>query len=515
MALLSIVYVHSKGVRLSNDAYQYLSIAENLRTRGKIATSIVHFDTERARGRLPAPETTFPPGYSLAFNSLLWTRVSPEQAAWLISMFSMISVVPFLWWSSGLIGATAGLRRITVAVWALNSQAIAYSSAVSSEGLFTVLVLSAIALFIFCESRSQRNIKVLVPLAMTLIGVSYWVRYAAILVVGGLIVYMGYLVLSRNSQRWPWLWSLPVCLAFICCGMLRNSRIAGTWRGGNDVVVHKAWFTAIVLLKGVCYHLLFGDLKATLSVGVFLSVSTGLAIALILVKYTRKINYQELLSPPVPLLVILTATYCGGMTYLGTVTMISFGERYFVPILPEFILLSVALLTRLWPVKGQPGIHWLIPLLAIVGMSAYASENIYSLFRYPYVPPHATLANFFSEQTPDGVSLKLWVDQRILGDAPILAADGQATAYLLHRPTVSVVPKVFSSRNWDEEEVRRTMSIYHIRYLVTYPGLSAQDATEQGESQFLARLTNAPPPSWLVLITRTPHVMIFETTATH
>ena len=66
MALLSIVYVHSKGVRLSNDAYQYLSIAENLRTRGKIATSIVHFDTERARGRLPAPETTFPPGYSLA-----------------------------------------------------------------------------------------------------------------------------------------------------------------------------------------------------------------------------------------------------------------------------------------------------------------------------------------------------------------------------------------------------------------------------------------------------------------
>ena len=78
MAALGLFSVHSAGVRIYNDSYQYLSVAEVIRTQGKIATSIVFFDTERARGILPAPETTAPPGYPVAIDSLLWAHLSPE-----------------------------------------------------------------------------------------------------------------------------------------------------------------------------------------------------------------------------------------------------------------------------------------------------------------------------------------------------------------------------------------------------------------------------------------------------
>src|ERR1019366_7663969 len=48
---------------LSNDSYQYLDVAEHFRHDHQLATSLVYFDTERSYGRIPAPLTTFAPGY--------------------------------------------------------------------------------------------------------------------------------------------------------------------------------------------------------------------------------------------------------------------------------------------------------------------------------------------------------------------------------------------------------------------------------------------------------------------
>jgi hypothetical protein len=509
MAALGLFSVHSAGVRIYNDSYQYLSVAEVIRTQGKIATSIVFFDTERARGILPAPETTAPPGYPVAIDSLLWTHLSPETAALLISFCSTLSVIPLLWWGAGLVGKTVGVRRVAVAAWVLNAQAIGFSSSILSEGLFTTALLAAVVLLIFSECSDNTTARRAVPAAMALIGLSYGIRYAAILVVPGLIVFICWLAARRNSRFWLWLWSLPICLGPIAYVMIRNLHIAGTWRGGNDLAVHNSLWSVLRAFIAVCYLLPFGTARATLGLGVCIAVVI-LAILVLLFTSGRNKGNGVLLRSPVPLLFFLVTGYCTGLIYLGTSTMISFNTRYFLPIYPEFILLCTVVVIHYWLAASEPGIRRTVRLLGAIAMFGYAFLNIYSIYHFSLVPKHVTLLALFAEPTPDGVPLKRWVDSRIPAEAPVLATDGQATAYILHRPTIAMAEQAFSKRRWDEKEVQQTMSTYHAKYLIIYPGLSPEDSPEQQESQFLLSLIDGEHPSWLIPMVRTLHVAIFE-----
>lgn len=505
MAALSFFSVHRDGVRFSNDSYQYLSVAEQIRTAGKIATSIVHFDTERARAQLPAPETTFPPGYSAAIDSLAWTHLSPEESARLISLAGMLTVVPLLWYAAGLFGVTMALRRIAVGAWVLNSQAIGYSGFVLSEGLFTAVLLVVIVLLIFSELGDRITNRLAVPVAIALIGLSYWIRYAAILVAASLAVYACWLAVRRDSRAALWFASLPLCFGPIACAMIRNSRIAGTWRGGNDLVVHRSLLHICIVFVKQSYLLLFGSIKATEVLGIVVACLV-LAILFTLIASAKNLLKPVLLRSPVPLLITLLAGYSAGMFYLGTHTVISFDARYFIPIVPEFILLCAAVFSRYWLAASKRQIRQRVRLLATAAMLGYVFLNLYDLTSTRYVSIHIPLTAFYNEPTSGGIPLKNWVDTRIPPQTPVLATDGQATAYVLHHPTISTVEPAYSARRWDEEEVRRTMSTYHAKYLITYPGLSS----EQEESQFLRSLNEGEHPSWLVPTVRTANVEIFE-----
>jgi hypothetical protein len=514
LVLLGVSSTLRTGKRFYNDSYQYLSVAKNLRTRGRIATSIVHFDTERARQVLPAPETTFPPGYSIALNSLLWAHLTPENAAWLVSLLSLLSTVPLLWFGAGVLGAPNGLRRVAVASFVFNAQVAEFSASILSEGLFTALVFLGVTLLIFSERTSGRRARITVVSGMALIGLSYWVRYAALLIVAGLVVYSCWLAVTRQRRFWLWLSSMALCLAIIAPGMIRNVLVAGTWRGGNNVVVHHSLMSVLHLFVGATYHLAFGDTKAPMDFGIVLSILASLmAVTVLLIArfYRNRIDDQPQ-QPPFPvLLLMLVLAYCAGMIYLGVNTMISFGTRMFVPIFPEVILLGAAVLGHLWhttPLNTR--LRWALPLLTFTAIFAYGAENISALLRSTYVAPHAVIAAAFEELTPDGTTLGVWISRNIPVDAPVVAIDGQATSYVLHRPTISLVDREFTSVNWDEATVRRTMLTYSARYLITYPGLSERAAPEQEEFPFLHELSEGKHPSWLSPIMRTPHVAIFE-----
>ena len=436
----------------------------------------------------------------------------------------MASVVPLLWWGAGLAGVTAGLRRVAIAAWVLNGQAIFFSSYILSEGLFTAIVFAAVVLLIFSEHSDRAAARFAVPAAMALLSVSYLIRYAAILVVAGIIVYAGWLAIRRDSRFWLWLSSLPICLAPIVCVMIRNLHIAGTWKGGNDVVVHHSFRSVLLASIQVGYLLPFGPVsrarlatasgRATFAVGVCIAM-TLLAIAVIVFASGKKAGIRVLLRSPVPLLFTLLAGYGAGMFYLGIHTVISFGTRYFVPMYPEFILLCSAVLTHYWLATSEPGIRRAIPLFATIAMFCCASLNLYNLDHFSIPSHYAKLVAFFAEPTPDGTPLRRWVDDMIPANAPVVATSGQATGYFLHRPTISTVDQAMSARRWSEDEVQQTMATYHARYLITYPGLTPEYALEQQESQFLHGLSEGKHPSWLVPMVRTPDVAIYgmQTTA--
>jgi hypothetical protein len=511
MVLVCLLSIRGVGGKLANDSYQYLSMAHNLQSRGEIATSIIEFDTERSRERIPAPATTVAPGYPVAIRAVEWTRIRPESAGLLISLISMAAVVPLLWWGAGMLGATRGMQRAAVLIWVINAQVVEHATSVLSEGLFTLLVVGGVVLLICYEKMGESSRPFVVVMGMALIGLSYFVRYAGLLVMAALITYTAWRVLYRRDRIMLWVSSLTACMGIVACGMIRNTVIAGTWRGGNDLVVHTPASKVLHDTVSIGYHLFFGASRPHLGIALVVSAAAMMAIAVILRK-----NFAKVAAWPdsVVFLSILLGGYTAGMMYLGMTTMIifNFSARYFLPILPEVILLGAAVMASVWPLETQVRERRALGVLAAIALCAYAGENVREIHKYDYRPEHLMVAAYYTEPTLEGTSLGAWVEKNIPPESVILATDGQASAYAIHRATISLVSPRMSHGKWDENQVRQTISTFHARYLITYPGISDDSAPEQRESTFLHGLMQGERPSWLVLAAQSPHVTIFEDT---
>ncbi len=514
MVLACLPTVWRAGGMLFNDSYQYLSMAENLQARGEIATSIIEFDTERSRGRIPAPATTVAPGYPVAIRTVEWVGVSPERAGLLVSLVSMLAVLPLLWWGTGLLGASRNVQRAVALCWASNAGVIVYATSVISEGLFILLSVGGVVLLLYSEKAGESAWKLAVPGGMALIGLSYCVRYAGVLLVAPLCLYVAWRVLFRRERVVLWISSLAVCLGIVACGMIRNAMIAGTWRGGNDLVVHTPLSKVLHDSASIGYHLFFGLSRPHLGIGLVIVVMAALSIGILLRGNVGKIGARLWCDPAVLLLLIVVGGYVAGMIYAGMTTMIiyNFSPRYFLPILPELLLLGAAGAAAARHVQTNSRMRHTVGVLAMIALGGYAIENVRDLHRYDYHPEHVRLAGYYQEPTPESRPLGEWVERNIPPDSVVLATDGQASAYALHRLTISLVSPQMSHGKWDENEIRQTMAAFHARYLITYPGASDESAPEQRESAFLHNLAQGEHPSWLALAARTPHVAIFEDT---
>src|SRR2546430_2092656 len=192
-ACLMAVSLHPGfGPYLSNDAFQYLSIAQNALAGHLGYTSLIHFDAERSFGVAPAPMVHFPLGYpfAIALVSLLGLRL--QTAALLVSAVSMASCVPLLAWIGNRLGLSRSIRNVVVAGFVFNALIIRYGVSALSEALFTLLVLLGVALLV--AARIQPNTsrpwgwRWQWAAAGLAFGTAYWVRYAGLFFVLGLAV---------------------------------------------------------------------------------------------------------------------------------------------------------------------------------------------------------------------------------------------------------------------------------------------------------------------------------------
>lgn len=516
LAMVIACLLNMRGLEgvLYNDSYQYLSMAHNLQNQGEIATSIIEFDTERSKGRVPAPATTVAPGYPVAIWAVDWTGLSPVKAGSLISVVSMAAVVPLLWLGSGLLGATRNMKRAVVLCWAMNSVVITLGTSVLSEGLFILLSCGGVVLLLYYEKAGGSSRNFAVPVGMALIGLSYCVRYAGVLVVAALCVYTAWRVLFRRDHVMLWISSLAGCLGIVTCGMIRNAVISGTWRGGNDLVVHTAASKVLHDTASSGYHLLFGLTSKHIGIGMVISAMAVMLAGILLRRSVAKAAGGFWNDSAIHLLFVLVGGYVAGMIYLGMTTMIiyDYNPRYFLPILPEVLLLGAAVSAAVWPLQTDARKRRLIGVLVVVALSGYAVENIRALHNSGYYPGHLLVASYFREPTDESTPLEQWVKSHIPPDGIVLATDGQASAYALHRKMVSLVSPRMSHGRWDEQEVRQTMAAFHARYLITYPGMPYELAPEQDDSPFLHSLLQGEHPSWLVVAAHNSHVAIFEDT---
>lgn len=503
------------GPNLEPDSYQYLSVAGNFAMGRPGYTSIVHFDSERAHGTVPAPMTTFPPGYSATMAALDATGLQPASSGALISAAAFLA----LFWLYRGVGSAIGLgglgSRMLLLLTLANSEALLFSRSVLSESLFTLLTAGAVIAFVAgAEPGDQDDVRWPWLLAGgLLIGCAYWIRYAGLFLLAAMVFGSILLFLRRRHAVLPVAASLGLAAAMVALGFLRNLALAGNWRGGNEKVVHHPLLGVLLRAPVEIFHLFGGRIGSAhyglpdLLLVAGLATTAG-ACAWALVKGRGP-------APAATFALLKWAAcgilvYCAAMVYAGHVSVISFGPRMFLPMLPLFLLCLAILVDLAHRRLAAGGRRFLVVAVAVMAC-AYVAVNVRSIRSQPATPaPDQLVRAALGAETAPGQTLGAWIDANIPAGQVIVATHGQATGYVLQRPTLSLVPQEYSSRLWDEAEVRTTMQRFHARYLIVYPG----DDPELYGSPFLAGLPAGTHPAWLVPAALAQGVRIFRSEPT-
>ncbi|HZR29488.1 MAG TPA: hypothetical protein VFA71_11985 [Terriglobales bacterium] len=493
-----------------NDGYQYVSIAENISTTGQVATSLVHFDTERAHAEIPAPETWLPPGYSAVIY--LVSRLGPgrELAAEIVSVLGAVLVALFLCRLCPVIGCSVNATRFPVFLWIASSYAAAYSRTLASESLFTAAVTAAILLLLVSDQSLRRHDAVPTTLisAFVLSGLSSWIRYAGYFIFCGFLLYALLLLFMNVKRKIVVYASLLAGGSIIAALLLRNIVLTSSWQGSNTTPFSSPVLETASISVRAFIKLIFGDDART---HIWLPIIGGCTV--ILLSAAALLNARRRLpaSRPLYILMSLLCVYCALMFFAGLHTPISFGSRMFFPVLP----LILALMSWFFVWAGQSvsfaGNKRQIAVLSIsVFTVSYVITNIRSQFAALPPSPAATVRQQLAQPDDQGMPLGDWIDSHLDSRTTIVAAEGQATGYVLHRPTVSLVEHRFSMVNWTEAQVRQTMTVFHAQYLLVFPGAGPSDAPSEYESQFLSSLVKRQYPDWLQIAESNPEVIVYQ-----
>lgn len=526
LAAVTMNYVRFGEPIVADDSFQYMSMAENLEERNGIRTSIVHFDTERSHGEIPAPMTWFPAGYPAVISLLCLVGIPKPLAGLAISAVSLVAVVLATawlcsWYRLGLLATRTVLSCLIVNSWTL-----LYGTAVMTESLFTALTVSAVAMLVLLADQTgkpgQPRLLWLWALCGLTLGVCPWVRYAGLFLYTSLGLFLAIEVLFRRRRDLTGpiaavvLATVPTAIL-----LLRNISLVGTWRGGNAIDRRSTLIEVVKDFVFSTYETIFGELVrdrfgapevlAALAFG-----ACGLLSAWVVFQNRKAIaSGLKRLPTTLPILTCF-AVYLGALAYLSYTSHLGFSYRYCFPLIPLMLVLVGLFATQIAPyVKGQL-VGRLSAAATVALIACYAFLNVRNTLQ-PWEG-----SSIFSKQRvidrldapmPSGESLRSWIESHVPVDATITASYGQPTAYVLQRKAVSLVAHDNSTYDWREAEIQDAMTRFNADYLILYPETPSDPAPEvQNESPFLTALVAGEArPNWLELVADNGHARVFHT----
>ncbi len=516
-----VAFLSSNAVRMArpmpllDDSLQFINVAENFKLRHQIETSLVHFDTERSQGRIPAPLTSFGPLYPVLIAMVSFEN-DLENPARIVSVVSYSGTAALLSFALMLTGVTFIIRQLILLLFLTNVFAITFATAVMTEPLYLLASMIVLVGFIWTEKyeSSQPNAIYLLVIAFVVSGFAYWIRYASVFLIVTVVCYsILRLLLPQTRLRVAFLLASIIPIMFSGIWMLRNLSLVGTWMGGSEKVVHNPIKDVMQAFIRVQLHLItgqhaviFGPWEILLCLGVLITVGMFLLELRNVWNSKSKIETPQAATLLVSLYVL---TYTAGMVYLGIHTVISFGStRMFLPMLPPYLLLLGIGIT--WVVRrvGRR-IVWLNAglLLATLGYIGTNARDWYE----PISPGRQeTLASEYAEPTSEGISLRAWIESNIPASSPIVAADGQATGYFLRRPTLSMVGPIFSTIRWECADLEQQMKRFKADYVFLYKPSRTANNELLASSEFVNTSVSKTPACEFVIAAENSHVRILR-----
>ena len=506
LTVLLVVRLVTAGPSLSNDGYQYLSEAGNIRSGNGFSTSIVHFDEEQSHGRIPAPLTTFPPGYPVMIALMSHLRLSLRMAAVICSALSAIALVPL----TVLLCQEADLdrngTRFALAILEGNFLGLTLGTGVNTDALFTCLSCSAV---IACwaglrPGNSPSRTTVLLFVCGILVGAAYWVRYAAIFFLLALIAFiLLQAVLARSIHLIARALPLLSALLFIGPLMLRNYLVVGSWRGGNTKPLFTpAQETAKTILISI-HQALFAAPRPALGFGELCLYGGMVLLAWTFVRSPVALRIRPAHRVP-GLIIMYTGMYIALLAYVGSTSAVGLTSRYFYPLVPLWAVGLGLVVQPVWSTSSS------IPRLAAIAvLTGYLAMNSRGLMSTKPPDFHQNLEVRLQSSIPgNGGTVQDWIHSNIPHEAVITASCGQATGYLLGHPTLSLVDRRYSRQEWQDAYLIAAMDRFHARWLILYP--QAECAFEQRDWPNLERLAHGDTAPGLTLAVKTSEVAIFR-----
>lgn len=509
LALFICCMVGQPRPNLSNDSYQYLSATENLLHGNGLSTSIIHFDVERQHGRIPAPLTTFPPGYPIFMAPLGLIGINLEIAGFLVSLAGLVFLILLIYWAGRILELPANALRLTLFLFIGNGVAVAMAKGVQTESLFTALSFAAVTL-IMAYLRDGRPAWRL-PLGLALLGAATWVRYAGLFQFLAVAIYLLIVILARpkRSSVINLLW-IGVPSLIIAALFARNIVLSGSWKGGNTRLANHGIHAGMVDFVLALWHLLVGGARlGILDLGFLVALLSAGAIVLIHMLSPRL--QSRFAIPSYALLPAFSVVfYCVCMLYMSVRSDIDMVPRMLYPVLPWILLLFSGVLARCLGGMGRNSRRWAFAIVLLAAVTPYVILNAREIADHLRAsgPDRIVRSQFLTPY--QGVSLLEWFDHNVPYDAVIVAENGQATGYALKRRTISLVGLQYSNQHWEESDVRRVMERYGAEYLITYPGLDPRTDSVQTESRFLAHLKQDWEPGWLRVAAQNATVKIYR-----
>ena len=521
-ALLAFRVAANGGVpSIAHDSFQYLAVAGEAMD-GRIGqTSLVHFDAERSFDTVPAPMVTFPSGYPLLVALLGATGLSLGYAALAVNLACALACVPLLWWMTGKMAQPVGVRHAVLALGVTNGSLMLFASTASTEMLFTALLLCGAAMLLRAHTSDGPAYGAWLGAGLAF-GAAYHVRYAGIFLVLALgVVAARHLIAGRRAPFTGYVLTGATASAAVLAGIARNVMLVGNWRGGNEKEVSNALGDVVVqtgrAINGIVLGPPSGPADGSLVPRALFALALVTVAALGVLKIWRRRHHGR--DPAIPFsarwftidLLLLVAVYCAFMFYAGLTTVISYGTRMFVPLVPPLALLAGAGVSVLLGDGVAPTGRLRAALVA--ALAGYALFNLASL-RAPGVDRATTVLGQLSATTESGGTLREEIEQLAPHGRVIVANNGQALGYLLGRSTISLVGPHYSQAVWTDQMVREVVENYDAAVvIVTAPNPLQPPDSDLIPSPFIAALARGAAPPWLRLASRAGPVSVYTPVA--
>lgn len=488
------------------DTANYLSVARCILNGDGLQTDVIYYPEQASFRSIPAPQTVFPPGYSLAVAAVAQAGgLTVERSAQLLSLACYACTAPLVF----CLAAVAGLRRVfafaVLALWLSTAAFWVFTCSVASESMFVLFTILAIA----CCSASERR-RWLLPLAGVAVALAFSVRYVGVFlaITLGLAIFKQHGFNIRRLLRCgiPLLAPITALMGIL---FARNYLLIGSWKGGNNYESQSFTDVSIIFYYSVCR--IVGFSKTTLLQGDLVSTGLLAGFAVLTVVLIRRISvrscwsYWQTLDLRQTAILLYAPVSIAFLFYLDVTSNSGMTTRLLLPTVPFFLVTLGLIVQHALNSSGWNRKLTLVAITLIVASFLAGQRTSWGEFDNDARigrTVHRTL-----QEVSDGETLLSVLQRTVTADEALLSCHPQLTSLYIQRPVMGLPTDYFNTLQnaWTLQTTREYVADFPIRYV-----LLLADEELNNDALFFQQLQHGDVPNWLKLKRAGSEYKLFE-----